>query len=985
MLAVDPAGYEAPEDPGVELIPLAALDQNIQEDWSAQSTGDLSVSEHTGEKPQSKVWTQGGDWFAVMPNSDGTFIWRLDDGAWTQLLRLSESDAVHADVKAIGNLAHVLLFDGGDTQLASVEYNAATRSYDFWSVRPGNVNLPLPGSTETATIDIDSTGRMWVAYENKSDNAVEVRYSDGDYSSWSGAITVAEGISNDDISTVVAMGNGQIGVFWSDQSSDRFGFRTHDDGADPNQWNAFEVPAAQSAINSGNGMADDHVNVTSASDGTIYAAVKTGYDSSGTPEIALLVRRPNGSWDPLHAVSTRGTRPVVVLNEALGRVLVAYTERDGGGDILYRETSTDSISFGAAEVLISGGSLNNVTTTKQQFTNEVLFLAATGSNARGTLLVAPDGGSTPPPAPNAAPVVNAGADRSGQTASSVTLSGWVSDDGQPSGVLLSQWTVLSGPGDVSFGDATSPQTTATFSAAGTYVLRLTASDGAASSSDDVTVTITSPAPTPDGGTPALVGFWNFGGGTDYPSLLGDQGSLQGGATINADGTLQLNGSGQRYEVASADALQFADAITISAWIKPNERGTQYIIKKAESNAIDGFELSLSNRGIIFVWFNEDSSGNAYRLNSDTDYPTGGNTWMHVAATYDGSTIRLYINGEEEASLSANFQIGTNDLPLTIGSGEGGYRSMNGQLDEVLVTDRALSADEIRQVYEGTFAPTPTPEPGNQAPSVSAGADVSTTLGTSIVISGAVSDDGLPTGELTTQWTRPSGPGLASFGNPNATTTTVTFDTAGTYVLRLTASDGSYSVSDEIVVTVSAPPQENQAPSVNAGADQSTTVGVAIEISGVVGDDGLPSGKLGTRWTRPSGPGIAAFNDPYATTTMVTFDTAGTYVLRLTASDGLLSTSDEIVVTVTAPSPEDQTISVNAGADQATTVGASIVISGVVSDDGLPSGDLTTRWRRPSGPGVAAFDNPYATTTNVTFDTAGTYVLRLTASDGSHTA
>ena len=75
------------------------------------------------------------------------------------------------------------------------------------------------------------------------------------------------------------------------------------------------MPASASALNVGLGMADDHLNVAVASDGTLYAAVKTSYDTAGYPKIALLVRRPNGTWDPLYEVDQSGTRGIVLLNE----------------------------------------------------------------------------------------------------------------------------------------------------------------------------------------------------------------------------------------------------------------------------------------------------------------------------------------------------------------------------------------------------------------------------------------------------------------------------------------------------------------------------------------------------------------------------------------------------------------------------------------------------------------------------------------------
>jgi CheY-like chemotaxis protein len=80
---------------------------------------------------------------------------------------------------------------------------------------------------ETATIDVDSQGRLWLASDGTT--TVAVRYSDPPYSSWSGPITLATGISTDDISVVTALPNGTVGVLWSNQSTQRFGFRAHVD------------------------------------------------------------------------------------------------------------------------------------------------------------------------------------------------------------------------------------------------------------------------------------------------------------------------------------------------------------------------------------------------------------------------------------------------------------------------------------------------------------------------------------------------------------------------------------------------------------------------------------------------------------------------------------------------------------------------------------------------------------------------------------
>jgi hypothetical protein len=95
------------------------------------------------------------------------------------------------------------------------------------------------------------------------------------------------------------------------------------------------------------------------------------------------------------------------------------------------------------------------------------------------------------PSGNAAPSVSAGSDQTVILPNAAILAGTVNDDGlpDPPGTTTSAWSKVSGPGSVTFQSATSPSTTATFSVDGTYVLRLTADDSAAQSSDDVTVTV----------------------------------------------------------------------------------------------------------------------------------------------------------------------------------------------------------------------------------------------------------------------------------------------------------------------------------------------------------------------------------------------------------------------------------------------------------------------------------------------------------------
>jgi hypothetical protein len=343
---------------------------------SVTNLNPVDISKHTGEKPQFKVWQHAGKHWAVLATAEGTKIFRLDGTSWTAVLTLASSTNPKCDVRVMGDVTHILLFRGasGNSYVVSVEYDAALNTYKFWSQRPSKVTIIFEPGTEIATLEMDGTGRMWVASDGVGE--VNLRWSDSPYANWSAPITIASGATDDDICSLRALKGGKIGVLWSNQNSQRFGFKTHTDGSVPSVWSADEVPASQSAVNNvGLGFSDDHMNMTLASDGTLYCAVKTSYETAGYPKLILLVRRPAGTWDNLYPITTtEGTRPIVLLNEAIGKLKVVYTSVENGGDILYRESSTASISFGSPITLITG-KYNYVTSTHQTYNPDIALLA----------------------------------------------------------------------------------------------------------------------------------------------------------------------------------------------------------------------------------------------------------------------------------------------------------------------------------------------------------------------------------------------------------------------------------------------------------------------------------------------------------------------------------------------------------------------------------------------------------------------------------
>ena len=70
------------------------------------------------------------------------------------------------------------------------------------------------------------------------------------------------------------------------------------------------------------------------------------------------------------------------------------------------------------------------------------------------------------------------------------------------------------------------------------------------------------------------------------------------------------------------------------------------------------------------------------------------TWSHLALTYDGATIRFYINGVEEESMDESSPITTSDHPLFIGGDQTQGQFFHGRIDEVRVFNGARTAAEV---------------------------------------------------------------------------------------------------------------------------------------------------------------------------------------------------------------------------------------------------------------------------------------------------
>lgn len=211
------------------------------------------------------------------------------------------------------------------------------------------------------------------------------------------------------------------------------------------------------------------------------------------------------------------------------------------------------------------------------------------------MLTVVEGGAPPV---NDPPSVDAGPDATITLPDVAALDGTVTDDGlpDPPGAVTTEWTQTSGPGVVGFGDAGAVDTTASFSLAGTYVLRLTANDGELSAYDEVTVMAQSSSPPNeiviDNDDPefSVVGKWGTGTWSSWQpygdSLMYD--TLRAlGASATWTPTIEMGG---QYEV-------FVWQMACTRFCATNAAFTVHDADGSETFTVDQGDTSLAGQWI----------------------------------------------------------------------------------------------------------------------------------------------------------------------------------------------------------------------------------------------------------------------------------------------------------------------------------------------------------------------------------------------------
>jgi poly(3-hydroxybutyrate) depolymerase len=632
----------------------------------------------------------------------------------------------------------------------------------------------------------------------------------------------------------------------------------------------------------------------------------------------LLSHKRDGAATPPNIPPVADAGSDITITLPTNSVSLAGTATDADGSIAtYAWTK---VNGPAAGTINSPNAATTAATALQEGTYTFRLTVSDKAGATGSDEV----NVTVKPAPNKAPVANAGSDKNITVpANSVLLAGTATDgDGH---IIQYNWSKVSGPIGGTIDSPGKAATTVSALREGTYFFRLMVTDNAgATGTDEVEVSV---KPAPNKAPTANAG-------SDKSITLPVSSVTLSGTATDADGTItkikwtKISGPDEGTIDAPDKATTTASALIEGVYLfrltitdNTGATGTdevEVMVKPAPNQA------PVSAAGADQTITLPANSVTLNGLATDSDGTIATYSWAKIS----GRAATITASDSATTTVTGLVQ-GTYVFKLTITDDKGATGN-----DEVTITVNA--------------AP-------NVAPKADAGVDQTIILpANSVTLSGSGTDsDGTVTGY---SWTKRSGPAAGTITSPGVKSTTVMGLVEGSYVFRLTVTDNdSATATDDVAITVNA--ASNKAPVANAGADQSITLPAnSVNLNGTATDsDGTIQA---VNWRKTEGPVAGSIASPADKATTVTGLAAGTYTFRFTATDNTgASNSDFVKITVNAEKP----VFAKAGKDtliyKNQTRPDTVVLNGMAS-----VGGTSYNWRKISGPGATVIADTSAPAT-----------------------
>ena len=233
---------------------------------------------------------------------------------------------------------------------------------------------------------------------------------------------------------------------------------------------------------------------------------------------------------------------------------------------------------------------------------------------------------------------------------------------------------------------------------GSHSLTAVAVDAAGNQTTSAAVSVDVNNPTGTAGLIAAYAFEEASGTTTADQTgLGHTGTLSGAArsTLGKFGrALSFDGVNDWVTVADADDLDLTTGMTIEAWVYPTAKNNAWRTVLAKELGTDLAYAMMARSSSGGRPYGIVHTAGEQLVRAPAQLPL--NAWSHMTTTYDGSAVRLYVNGSLVATTPAIGSITTTDLPLHLGGNSAHGEWFQGRLDDIRIYNRALTGAEIQR-------------------------------------------------------------------------------------------------------------------------------------------------------------------------------------------------------------------------------------------------------------------------------------------------
>jgi hypothetical protein len=322
--------------------------------------------------------------------------------------------------------------------------------------------------------------------------------------------------------------------------------------------------------------------------------------------------------------------------------------------------------------------------------------------------------------------------------------------------------------------------------------------------------------------------WWAGEGDTSDVVGSNNGTFVNGTTF-APGVVgeafSFDGVSKYVQVPDNSSLDPTNAMTVEGWFFPNALQVQNVVSlltKENQYGTVQYQITFVTAGgrPYFQPLISVPAGYVYSPGNTTVEP---GKWYHVAMTYDGSTLKQYVNGNLDASVAATGPIVTGTQPLAIGCQRANW-FFNGRVDELSLYNRALSLAEVQTIYAASSAgkcitPIPPSIPGQpQSQIAMLGSDVSFNV------------QAAGTHPLSYQWWFNGSP-IADATTASLSLTNLQFSQAGKYSVVVTNVAGSQTSTNAILNVVFPPATVQVQGTSNAESAASITLPILLAANG----------------------------------------------------------------------------------------------------------------------------------------------------------